>query len=168
MAKKPVTKESALLRLASLCSRSEQCEFDINRKMLNWGLNSSQRQELLEYLKENKYLDESRFARSFTNDKARFSAWGPYKIRLELRRRRINNNLITEAISNVEQEIWKEGLLKNLNSKAKNLDLTGEEAKENMHKLYQALIRKGFPSQASSKAVALIKKRQERLNESLD
>ena len=125
MAKKPITKESALLRLASLCSRSEQFEFDINRKMMNWGLNSSQRQELLEYLKENKYLDESRFARSFTNDKARFSAWGPYKIRLELRRRQINNNLITEAISNVEQKIWKEGLLKNLNSKAKNLDLTG-------------------------------------------
>lgn len=165
MAKKLITKEKALERLQSLCGRSEQCEFDLIRKMINWGINPSDRKEILEYLKENRYLDEARFSRSFANDKARFSAWGPKKIRIELIKRKINSSLISEALHNVDQKYWKEGLLRIANSKAKTLDLVGEESRENKQKLFRYLISRGFPSKSVVVAVNLMKKRQEEAND---
>ncbi|MCH5235290.1 MAG: RecX family transcriptional regulator [Muribaculaceae bacterium] len=159
--KKEVTKEKALERLEGLCSRSEQCEFDLNRKMINWGLSSANRKEIMESLRDNRYVDDSRFARSFTNDKARFSSWGPNKIRMELIKRRLPSSIITESLRNVEPEVWKEGLLKNALSKAKNLDLTGEEGWKNRQKLFRYIVGRGFPSSSASKAVNLMKKRQE-------
>lgn len=159
--KAPVTKEKALDKLTTLCSRGEQCEFELNRKMLNWGLNSSDRKEIIEYLKTNRFLDEARYARSYANDKARFSAWGPAKIHAELMLRRISTPSIREALNSVEPAIWKEGLLRCASSKARNLNLLGEESWENSQKLYRYIISRGFPSSAASKAVTYMKKKQE-------
>lgn len=158
--KKEIDKDKALERLERLCSRSEQCEFDLNRKMVSWGLSSSDRKEVLESLKENRFVDDTRFAKSFSNDKARFSFWGPAKIRMELIRKRIKSQIITVAIQNVEQKIWKDGILHCASIKAQNLDLIGEESWENQQKLFRYLISRGFPPSAVSKVVNLMKKHQ--------
>lgn len=159
--KKQITYEEAKERLASLCSRSEQCEFELNRKMINWGLPSSKRNEIIEFLRENRFVDDNRFARSYANDKSKFAAWGPFKIKMELVKRRISGQIITEVLRNIRQDVWKEGLLKNAMVKSKNLDLLGEEGWDNRQKLFRYLISRGFPSSAASKAVNVIKKRQE-------
>ena len=159
--RKEIDKMEALGKLESLCARSEQCVFDLNRKMINWGIKASDRKEIIENLIENRYVDESRYARSFANDKARFSCWGPYKIRMELMKKRLMSSLISEAVKNVDPEVWKEGLLHAATVKARNLDLTGEDGWENGQKLYKYLIGRGFPSAASSKAVNVMRKREE-------
>lgn len=165
--KKPFTKEKALDRLTTICSKSEQCEFEINRKLLNWRINLVDRREIIDYLKNNRYLDDERFAKSYAKDKARFSYWGPSKIRGELIKRRINSAIIKVAIENVESSAWKEGLLKCATSKAKNLDLLNVDAWNNRQKLFRYLISRGFPSNVSSKTVDLMRKQQER-NERMD
>lgn len=163
--KKPITKEIAISKLEALCSRSEQCEADIEKKMFTWGLSSSIRKEIIDYLKEERYVDNSRYARSFANDKARFSYWGPHKVRVELGRKRIAPQLIKEAIEQIDNNVWKEALLKNAVSKAKHLDLIGESGWENRQKLYRYLISRGFPSSAAVKAVNMMKKRQEEVQD---
>lgn len=159
MRNKTLSKEEALGRLEGLCARSEQCEQDLIRKMINWGINSGDRKEILDSLKENRYLDNARYAKSFANDKARFSSWGPYKIRIELARRHISSSLISDALKDVTSEIWKESLLKSAETKARTLDFTGENSRESSQKLYRFLIGRGFPSEMSLKAVKLMKKR---------
>ena len=159
--KSPVSKEKALERLKSLCSRAEHCEFELNRKMINWGLGSSDRKEIIELLSNERYVDDARFAMSFAHDKAMFSAWGPAKIRLELIKRKINSKSISEALSKVGSEVWKEGLLKCARSKSANLELTGETGRENRNKLYRYLLSRGFPSGVASKAVMFMRKKQE-------
>ena len=161
MQKKPITKEKALERLESLCSRSEQCQSDLIRKLINWGITSTDRKEIMETLIENRFVDDARFARSYASDKARFSAWGPNKIKAELIKRRIKANLISEALKNVEQATWKSGLLRCVSNKAKNLDLTGEEEWDNRQKLFRYLISRGFPSSSVSKAINFIQSKQE-------
>lgn len=163
MLKKTITKEKALLKLASLCAKSEQCEFEITRKLINWGISSSDRNEIITYLKENKYIEDVRFAKSFANDKARFSSWGPVKIKAELMRRKIKPAVIKEAIENVSSLIWKEALLKSVLSKGSKLELNGQEGYGNCQKLYRYLIGRGFSSGAASKAVSFMKKKQESL-----
>ena len=161
MPPKPVDKEKALERLASLCSKSEQCEADLIRKLFNWGINSSDRKEILDYLRENRFVDDARFAKSFANDKSRFSAWGPFKIRMELMRKKIPERVIKEAVASIPQEVWKEGIMKCASSKAKNLELTGEDGWNNRQKLYRYIISRGFPSSSSSKVVSLMVKKAE-------
>ena len=156
-----MTKEKALERLIVLCNRSEQCEYELNRKLVNWGISSSDRQEILEYLRDSRLVDEARYAKAYTNDKARFSSWGPQKIRIELARRHIHSYLVSEAIGKVENKVWKEGLLRCAVSKSKGLDLIGEEGWDNCQKLFRYLISRGFPSSAVSKAVNIMKKQQE-------
>lgn len=161
MIKKILTKDKALDKLASLCSRSEQCESDLIRKLINWGVTSSERNDIIKYLKENRYIDESRYAKSFVNDKAKFSCWGPYKIRLELAKRKISRIMVDEAIKNVEKSIWKESILKCAKAKARNMDLVGEGARENRQKLLRYLVSRGFPTGISSKVVIFMKQSQE-------
>ena len=161
MAIRPVTKEKALDRLTSLCVRSEQCGFDLKRKLINWRLSVADIKGILEYLKEHKYLDETRYAKSFANDKAKFSLWGPYKIKMELSKRKIHPQIIREAVSGVGQEIWKDSLLRCATLKSRNLDMIGEEGYVNRQKLFRYLISRGFPSEAAKKAVAVMKRRQE-------
>lgn len=152
--KKALTKEQALGRLMGLCSRSEQCENDLIRKMIGWGIGVSDRGEIIDYLKENRYLDDSRYARSFVNDKARFAAWGPYKIRMELVKRKIKSEYIKSVLETVENQVWKEGLLRCGASKARTLQLTDcEEAHDNRQKLFRYIVSRGFSAVSASKAV---------------
>lgn len=152
--KKPVTPTRALSRLQALCSRSEQCEADITVKLIRWEIGIADRKEIISSLKADRFIDEERFARSFAGDKARFSAWGPSKIRLELIRRKIPAPVINEALQSIDKEIWKEALMKSLRTKARTLDLEGEEAKENRQKLFRYMMNRGFPSAAVSKAIS--------------
>lgn len=158
--KKPVTPEQACLKMASLCSHSEQCEADIKKKLFNMGLSSKDQKEILDYLKEEKFIDNQRFANSFANDKARFANWGPFKIRMALGLKKITNSMINEALERIQPEIWKESLMKLASVKAKSLPLYGPENQENRAKLYRYLLGRGFSSADSVKAVQTLRKQQ--------
>ncbi|MCH5228864.1 MAG: RecX family transcriptional regulator [Muribaculaceae bacterium] len=160
MTKKPVSKEKALSRLETLCSRSEQCENDLNRKMILWGVSSDSRREIIGILKANKFLDDSRFALSYAHDKAKFSAWGPYKIKAELIRRKISSTDIKNSLASIDSSIWKAGLIKCAVAKTKGMILTGEEGFENGRKVFRYLISRGFPSAASSRIINFLKRKQ--------
>lgn len=168
MQRKPITKEKALERLASMCGRSEQCESELINKLYRWGLKHGDHGEVLDYLKENRYYDDQRFAKSYAYDKARFSRWGPSKIRFELIKRKIKREYVAEALQNVGKEIWKEGLMKNAVSKARNLDLIGEGSRENRQKLYVYLISRGFPSVAVTEIVRKMIKMQQEYEDEVD
>lgn len=151
--KKTYTTEEALQKMAALCSRAEQCESEIVKKLIKMGLSSSQRAEIIDYLKSERYIDNSRYARSFARDKARFSAWGPMKITSSLRLLRISSEHIRDAIESVEPEIWEEGVIKAAKVKSKNLDLIGEDKHKERAKLYRYLTGRGFKSDMALKAV---------------
>lgn len=169
MAKKPITTEAACLKMATLCSHSEQCESDIVNKLIKMGLNSAARKEVIEFLKEEKFLDNKRFAGCYARDKARFSAWGPLKIKANLISKRIPSHLISEALASVDEETWHAGLMRNAISKAKSLDLCGPDGREDRIKLYRYLLGKGFPSALSVKGVKLMRQKQTESNhEELD
>lgn len=159
--RKKITREQAMERLKTLCVRSEQCEFEVERKMFNWGINTTDRNEIISVLREERFIDNERFAKSYANDKAKFSCWGPYKIKMELSKRRINSAIINKVVSEIENEIWKNAILKCVRSKSRNLDIRGEGGKGNREKIYRYLLGRGFPSSASLKAVSFIRNEQE-------
>lgn len=139
--KKPVSKEAALLRMADLCSRSEQCSSDIKDKLRRLGLSITDTEEILKKLQEKKFIDDTRFARAYASDKARFAGWGPRKIRQYLAMKRIDSASVKEAIMEIDEEIFDISLEKAARIKARKLDL---REYEDRCKLMRHLLSRGF------------------------
>ena len=161
--KKPVSPDEALCKMQSLCARSEHSEFEIDKKLYQLGITFPVRKEILTALKEERYVDNQRFARSFTNDKARLGGWGPKKIRIALIQHRIPSDLISEMLSNIDHEVWISSALKIAENKSRNIDITGEDGWAQRKKLFLYLISRGFTSEQANMAVKTLKSR--RLNE---
>ncbi|MBP5684303.1 MAG: RecX family transcriptional regulator [Bacilli bacterium] len=65
-------------------------------------------------------LNEKDYIRAFINDKVNLTSDGPYKIKNELLDLDFNENDINDYLYTIEDEIWKEKLIKIINKK-KNL-----------------------------------------------
>jgi len=65
------------------CSRKEMSAAQARQKSLKYlpeGESAKSADEIVAYLKGEKYVDDARFAKAYTRDKLRFSKWGPEKI----------------------------------------------------------------------------------------
>jgi len=124
--KKSVDKEFVLGKMQAICSKSEKCSFDIEQKIKNYPLEEKDCDWILKKLKEDKFIDDNRFAGFFVKDKFRFNKWGRIKIRHAMHVKRIDDEIINRALK--EQlnegeylEVLKELLIsKNRSLKDKN------------------------------------------------
>jgi len=131
-----------LKQMAAYCSRSEKCEFDVRKKLEGTELDINQIDELIDYLIENKYIDNQRYAEFFANDKFKFNKWGKQKIRMHLNQKQISSALIQNALNTIDKKEYKKTLKEIIEKKLKS---TKEQDK---YKLKEKLIRnalsKGF------------------------
>ena len=151
--KKLITEEKAKLKMADLCARSEQCEYDILQKLIKMRLPSAIRENIIRFLKDERFIDEERYARCFAKDKCRFSAWGPFKIRQALALKRIKGTTIAEALEAIDDKDWKEAIDKAATTKirlTKDFDAKDYESKM---RLYKYLLSRGFTSKQISSAL---------------
>lgn len=113
-----MTKEQALERLRSRCSRAEYCSGQIAETLRRWigrgagrlpvasvaegealQLCESDIPGIISQLMDEKFIDDRRFAGAFVRDKLKFNGWGPQKIFYKLRSLGVDSNIIGEAIS---------------------------------------------------------------------
>lgn len=118
---KPLTYEQALSRVASLCSGSEHCSSEISKKLLLWGLSPAQAEKAIDYLIDEKYIDNRRFCRAYCLDKFRYNHWGRIKISQMLRMLELNSSDINEGLEAIPEEEYQEVLLHVLEQKSRQL-----------------------------------------------
>ena len=154
--KKEVTPQKALEMMAGLCAKSEQCPYDIMMKLRKYGLTEEDADEVLDSLRELKFVDEARYARSFARDKVRFSGWGRNKIRQQLMLKHIPAALIAEGLDAIEPADYKDALIRAAKAKVKSLDLTeyGDRTK-----LLKHLMTRGCDAERGRMMVAAMVKR---------
>lgn len=148
--KRQITPEAMRLRLADLCARSEQCEWDIVIKLKRSGLRPSDCQNIIDFLKRERFIDEERFARAYARDKVKFSGWGPYKVRLGLAAKRISSSAIASAINEVNAKDYQEAAERVAATKAKSLNLN---VRDDQLKLYRHLLSRGFSSEITKQVI---------------
>ena len=119
--KKPISIENALTRAAALCSHCEQAESDIRRKLLSWGLSSTDADKVIDRLIDERFLDNSRYASAFVRDKFRFEGWGRIKIAYQLKMKSIPPHIINEALSLIDDDEYIASLTRILHSKMRSL-----------------------------------------------
>ena len=135
--------ESELLHLAAAyCSSAERCISDVQKKIISSGGTPEMAERMIPYLLKEKFIDESRFCRSFVNDKFRFNRWGRIRICFELRKKGISPAIFAESIDSIDEEKYTETLSELLKSKKRTTK--GRSKQEIFNKLYRFAAGRGF------------------------
>jgi len=116
-----LTYSEALEKACDLCSRSEKCCFDLEQKCREWQLSAEETSRLIDYLLQEKFIDHQRYATSFVNDKFRFNKWGKIKLVYALRQKQLEDKCIREAISIIQEDVYRKVLRELLSAKAKTI-----------------------------------------------
>ena len=118
-----------LNKAATYASRCEHCESEVREKLVAWGGSNEEVDEIIEYLIEERYVDNQRYANSYAKDKFRFNHWGKYKISMMLRSKDIESEFIEEALGQIDDEEYLEKLQQILKDKLRSLKYSSEYEK---------------------------------------
>ena len=147
---------SALSKAAALCSAGEKCEWDIRQKLEQWNVDEEMADKVIEALIKDKFIDHNRYTPFFVRDKLKFNKWGKRKICYELTRKKIERNIIEEAIAQIDQEEYIEELVEIL--KIKNRQIKGKDAWQTKAALMRYGMSKGFEGDDVNRAMSRIVK----------
>ena len=140
--KKKLSESEAFNKLSALCATAEYCRADIMKKMSNWELPYGCEDNIISRLIKERYIDESRYAKAFTRDKFRYNGWGMMRIERELRIKGIDNALIEEAKSEIDETENDEMLRRLIEGKRRTVK--GKSEYEIKAKLMRYAVSKGF------------------------
>ena len=146
-----ISKEVALGKAASLCSLSEHCTSQIEEKLASWGVSAEDAESIVNYLVDEKFIDNSRFARAYCHDKFLYSHWGRVKIRQMLRHLRLSDEEIEEGMTTIQEEAYLETLQEALLAKDRTLKDTDKYQRKG--KLVRHLLSRGFEMELAIEAV---------------
>lgn len=141
-----------LSRAMSLCSKTEKTVSDIRQSMLRWGMTDNEKQnKIIDYLKENNFIDESRYSYSYVRDKHKFNRWGRVKIRAMLRAKGIDDSIIDKAVNSISREEYIKTLKDDISGK--RLSLKAKNQYDLRAKLMRFAQSRGYETDLSYKIV---------------
>lgn len=145
MNKAPISSAKALDRLETLCARSEQCTFDLRRKLYRWGVGQGDANRIIASLERNRFVDDARFARAYVLEKVRCSRWGRVKVRVGLMAKRIGRDIIDEAIEEeIDEREYRANLLEIMRAKRRTVE--DADSYEGKTRLFRYGISRGYES----------------------
>ena len=134
------TADQVLDKMAKYCAYQERCTYDVKAKLRDFSLSAKDKDDILSYLIDNKFVDDSRFAKAFVRGKINQNGWGVNKIRFSLAKKGIDSETISEALSIVDQDEYKDKLSHILKTKK----VKAENEYQAKQKLAAYAIQKGF------------------------
>lgn len=139
---KPLTSDQVLDKMAKYCAYQERCVRDVVEKLKTFEISEKDREDILRYLIDNRFVDNERFARAFVRGKINQSGWGLNKIRFHLMQKGIAKEIIDEALKAFDEEVYRQRLVEVLTTKAKTVKAANDFEKK--RKLAAYAIQKGF------------------------
>ena len=104
-------------KIQAYCAYQERCHQEVTRKLKSWGLISEAIELLISELMQFNFLNEERYARSFSRGKFRIKKWGRKKIRAELKKREVYDKCIDFAMEEIDDKAYFETLKEVLQKK---------------------------------------------------
>ena len=141
---KPLTSDQVLDKMAKYCAYQERCTKDVRDKLKTFDIPQEDRDKILDYLLDNRFVNDERFAMSFVRGKVNQSGWGVNKIRFHLVQKGITKDIIDEALEQTDEEVYRQRLIDILKTKAKIVKAANDF--ERKRKLAAYAMQKGFES----------------------
>lgn len=145
MQKKNFTVDEIRDKLAKYCAYQDRCHWEVEVKMREFNLIPEAKDLIMIYLIQHDFLNEERFTNSFVRGKFNQKKWGRNKIRMELKRRKIPEKMIENAISQMD-EIEYQKTLEELFRKKEATLKTERESWKKKAKIRNFLLQKGYES----------------------
>jgi regulatory protein len=123
-----------LNKAARYCAAAEHCEQEVRRKLLQWKAPKEVHDAVIRYLRDNKYIDDMRYAAAFAHDKVTYNGWSKQKIALSLRALQIDDNAAEEAIDNIDEDTYRAQIMR----------IISKKADEPAEKIIRSLMQRGF------------------------
>lgn len=139
---KPLSPDQVLDKMAKYCAYQERCVKDVTEKLKTFELTQREKDEILDYLIDNRFVNNTRFAQAFVKGKINQSGWGLNKIRFHLMQKGIDKEIIDEALQTYDEEAYRQRLIDVLKIKAKTVN--AENDFERNRKLAAYAMQKGF------------------------
>lgn len=127
------------------CIQAERCCCEVARKLETWGAQDTQTASIMAHLLQERFIDEERFAVAFARDKMRYNHWGRVKITYALREKEVAQELIQNALEQLDSEEYDEMLQRILRDKWKVVK--GKNDYECRQKVIRFALGRGFGMQ---------------------
>ena len=139
---KPISPDQVLDKMAKYCAYQERCVKDVREKLKTYDIPQEDRDKILDFLLDNRFVNDERFAKSFVRGKVNQSGWGVNKILFHLMQKGIDKDLIDEALQETDEEVYRQRLINILKTKSKTVKAKNDY--ERKRKLAAYAIQKGF------------------------
>ena len=129
-------------RIMKYCADSERCTFDVLAKLDEWQVPSDEADQILSTLYAEKFIDDRRYAKKFVTEKWKADQWGRIKIMSALQQKKLDNNILQEAMMTIDDGEYINGLNKLLEKK---FDVKrSENGSEDARRIMMFAISRGF------------------------
>lgn len=135
-----LTNDAILKKVLRYCAYQDRCTHEVRMKLATFDMPDSEKGKIVKLLVDEGYLDDERYASTFVRSKIHLKKWGVNKIRMALKMKGISEGIISNALSEIDPEIYKDELIKVL--KAKKINESDPYKKK--AKLAQYAIQKGY------------------------
>ena len=139
---KPLTPDQVLDKMAKYCAYQERCVKEVRDKLKTFDIAEEDKTKILDYLLDNRFVNDERYANAFVRGKVNQSGWGINKIRFHLIQKGINKDIIDEALGQTDEEVYRQRLIEILKTKAKTIKAASDFEKK--RKLAAYAMQKGF------------------------
>lgn len=129
-----------LKKVLHYCAYQDRCTQEVRTKLATFDMPDSEKEKIVKLLVDEGYLDDERYASTFVRSKIHLKKWGVNKIKMSLKMKGISDEIIGNALSEIDPEIYKDELIKVL--KAKKINVSDPYKKK--AKLAQYAIQKGY------------------------
>ncbi|MEQ8470110.1 MAG: regulatory protein RecX [Marinoscillum sp.] len=145
--------KQAKAKAAKFCSTRERAPAQVLDKLLDWELSEEEAQSILAELMNERFVDEERFCLAFCHDKFEFNRWGKNKIKQELFRFRLPEQVVQTGLDNINPNRY-ENVLKDLAEKKWNSIHSEKDQWVRKQKTTAYLLQKGFEMDLSIEIVS--------------
>ena len=142
------------VKMAKLCSRTELCSPDIRKRIRELGGNSLMAEKIIAHLEEENFLNDERYVKSYIREKFRINKWGRIKIHYYLKMKGLNENMINEGWSEIDEEAYIALLLTTMKEKAKTIK--NKDKYETMGQIIRFTHSKGFEPELIHRYLKLV------------
>ena len=129
-----------LKKVLHYCAYQDRCTQEVRTKLSTFDMPDAEKEKIVKLLVDEGYLDDERYASTFVRSKIHLKKWGVNKIKMSLKMKGISDEIIGNALSEIDPEIYKDELIKVL--KAKKINESDPYKKK--AKLAQYAIQKGY------------------------
>ena len=139
---KRISISEALTKIYHYCAYQERSHREVKNKLFEYGLRSSEVDELLAQLITEGFLNEERYAKAFAGGKFRMMKWGRLKIQRELEMEGLTPKCIARGLAEIDSRDYSRTLSALIKKKSAQTSESDPFKKKN--KIARFVIGKGY------------------------